>query len=161
MVGAGTWKIWFPEISISIVKNHSWNPRPPLLLKGRGRTFQNLVGQNLLLERGYKPETGGCYFFYYFTVQFSHIYSAWEGSKVSLYYFSDLQSFELGMQDFHPCSHWSVVLKPGIICAFLIHSGSLQKMLTALFNLVWNTQKSKWTIFLSAKARCFLVLQRF
>ena len=29
------------------------------------------------------------------------------------------------------------------ICTFLIHSGSLQKMLTALFNLVWNTQKSK------------------
>ena len=26
-------------------------------------------------------------------------------------------------------------------------------MLTALFNLVWNTQKSKWTILLSAKAR--------
>ena len=39
-----------------------------------------------------------------------------------------------------------IVLKPDIICAFLIHSGSLQQMLTALFNLVWNTQKSKWTI---------------
>ena len=51
------------------------------------------------------------------------------------------------MQDFHPRSHRSLVLKPGIICTFLIHSGSLQKMLTALFNLVWNTQKSKWTIF--------------
>ena len=25
-------------------------------------------------------------------------------------------------------------IKPGIICKFLIHSGSLQKMLTALFN---------------------------
>ena len=65
------------------------------------------------------------------------------------------------MQDFHPRSHPSLVLKPGIICTFLIHSGSLQKMLTALFNLVWNTQKSKWTIFLSAKAKCFLVLKRF
>ena len=32
-------------------------------------------------------------------------------------------------------------------------------MLTALFNLVWNTQKSKWTIFLSAQARCFLLLK--
>ena len=52
------------------------------------------------------------------------------------------------MQDFHPRSHPSRVLKPGIICTFLIHSCSLQKMLTALFNLVWNTQKSKWTIFL-------------
>ena len=28
------------------------------------------------------------------------------------------------------------VLKPGIICTFLIHSGSLQELLTALFNLV-------------------------
>ena len=42
------------------------------------------------------------------------------------------------MQDFHPRSHPSPVLKPGI-CTFLIHSGSLQKMLTALFNLVQNT----------------------
>ena len=58
------------------------------------------------------------------------------------------------MQDSHP----SLVLKPGIICTFLIHSGSLQKLLTALFNLVWNTRKSKWTILLSAQARCFLVL---
>ena len=31
---------------------------------------------------------------------------------------------------------------------FLIHSGSVQKILTALFNLLWNTQKSKWTFFL-------------
>ena len=31
--------------------------------------------------------------------------------------------------------HVFIVLKPGIICTFLIHSGSLQKMLTALFNL--------------------------
>ena len=48
--------------------------------------------------------------FYYFTVQFNHIYIF-------------LSSVELAMQD------------------FLIHFGSLQKMLTALFNLVWNTQK--------------------
>ena len=61
--------------------------------------------------------------------------------------FSDLQSFELAMLDFHPLSHPSLVLKPGIISTFLIHSGSLQKMLTALFNLVRNTQKSKWTTF--------------
>ena len=48
------------------------------------------------------------------------------------------------------------------ICTFLIHSGSLQKMLTALSNLVWNTQKSKWAnFFLSAKAKCFLVSKRF
>ena len=38
--------------------------------------------------------------------------------------------------DFHPRSHPSLVVKPGIICKFLIHSGSLQKMLAALFNLI-------------------------
>ena len=65
------------------------------------------------------------------------------------------------MQDIHPRSHPSPVLKPGIICTFLIRSGSLQKMLTALFNLVWNTQKSIWTIFMRAKAKCLLVLKRF
>ena len=62
------------------------------------------------------------------------------------------------MQDFHPRSHPSLVLKPGIICTFLIHSGSLQKMLTALFNLVWNTQKSKWTIFFEYKV--FLSIEK-
>ena len=41
--------------------------------------------------------------------------------------FSDLQPFELAMQHFHPCSHPSLVLKPGIISTFLIHSGSLKK----------------------------------
>ena len=65
------------------------------------------------------------------------------------------------MQDFHRRSHPSRVLKPGIICTFLIHSGSLQRMLSALFNLVWNTQKSIWTFFLKVKAKCFLVLKRF
>ena len=45
-------------------------------------------------------------------------------------------------QDSHSSSHPSLILKPGIIYTFLIHSGSLQKMLTALFNLVWNAQKS-------------------
>ena len=43
------------------------------------------------------------------------------------------ESFELAMQDSHPILY---LLIPGIICTFLIHSGSLQKMLTALFNLV-------------------------
>ena len=71
------------------------------------------------------------------------------------------QSFELAMQDFHSRSQPHLVLKPGIICTFLIHSGSLQKMLNALFNLVPNTQKSIQTIFLSDKAKCFLVLKRF
>ena len=44
------------------------------LVGGRG------VVQNILLERGNKPERGvdveigGCHFFYYFTVQFNLIY---------------------------------------------------------------------------------------
>ena len=65
------------------------------------------------------------------------------------------------MQDFRPCSYPSLVLKPGIIYTFLIHSGGLQKMLTDLFNLVLNTQKNIWTAFLRAKVKCFFVLKRF
>ena len=34
-------------------------------------------------------------------------------------------------------------------------------MLTALFKLVWNTQKSTWTIFLSTKTKFFIILKRF
>ena len=45
-------------------------------------------------------------------------------------------------QDSHSSSHPSLALKSGIICTFLIHSGSLQKLWTNLFNFVWNTQKS-------------------
>ena len=71
---------------------------------------------------------GSCHFSYYFTAQFGHIYCVSGESKVPfITYFSDLQSFELAMQDFHPHSHVSLVLKPSIICTFLIHSGSLQK----------------------------------
>ena len=53
-----------------------------------------------------------------------------------------------------------IVLKPNIICTFLIHSGSLQKMLNALFNLVWNTQKSKWTIFFECQGIMFLSIEK-
>ena len=52
------------------------------------------------------------------------------------------------------------LLKPGIICTFLIHSGSLQKMLTALFNLVRNTQKSIWTIFFECQGKVFLSIEK-
>ena len=64
------------------------------------------------------------------------------------------------MHDFHPRSHQSLVLKPGIICKFLIHSGSLQKMLTALFNLVGNTQKSIWTIFFECQGKVILSIEK-
>ena len=92
-----------------------------------------------MLERGDKPEKGGWgkgFATFFTTLQFSQIYSVCGESKVSLYYFSDRQSFELAIKDFHPRFHSSPVLKPGIICAFLIHFVSLQEMLTALFNLV-------------------------
>ena len=74
--------------------------------------------------------------------------------------FSDLQSFQLAMQDFHLRSHPSLVLKPGSICTFLIRFGSQQKMLTALFNLVRNTQKSKWTIFFECQGKVFLSIEK-
>ena len=54
-----------------------------------------------------------------------------------------------------------IVLKPGIICTFLIHSGSLQKMLAALFNLVLNTQRSYWTIFFECPGKVFLSIEKF
>ena len=79
--------------------------------------------------------------FYYFTVQSNVLcVGGGEGGGGSLYFFSDLQSFELAMQDSHQVF---IVLKPDTICTFLIHYGTLQKMLTALFNFVWNTEKSK------------------
>ena len=102
------------------------------------------------LKRRVDVETGGGVATFFSTLQFSSI----------TFTFLDLQSFELVMQDFHPCSHSSLVLKPGIICTFLIHSGSLQKMLTALFNLVWNTQKSKWTIFFECPGKMFLSIEK-
>ena len=76
-----------------------------------------------MLERGDKPvkrevdvEMGGRGGYHFFaTLQFSSAtftlcvrvcVCVWgRRSKVSLYYFSDLQSFELAMQDFHPHSH--------------------------------------------------------
>ena len=64
------------------------------------------------------------------------------------------------MQDFHPLSHPSLVLKPVIISTFLIHSVSLQKMLTALLNFVRNTQKSKWAIFFEGQGKVFLSIEK-
>ena len=77
------------------------------------------------------------------------------GVKFPLYLL-DLQSFELTMQNSHP----SLLLKPGIICTFLIYSGSLQKMLTVLFNLVWKTQKSKLKILFEYQGKMFLSIEK-
>ena len=71
-----------------------------------------------------------------------------------------MQDSHPSLSDFHPHSHPSLVLKPGIICTFLIHSGSLQKILTALFNLVWNTQKSKWAILFECQGKMFLGIDK-
>ena len=133
---------------------------PPVLKGGVGPSTKNWVtwgrGTKFFARKGDKLEKGELIkkwevATFFTTLQFNSI----------TFTFSDLQSFDLAMQDFHPGSHQSLVLKPGIICAFLIYSGSLQKMLTALFNLVWNTQKSKCTIFFECQGKCFLVLKRF
>ena len=60
------------------------------------------------------------------------------------------------MQDSHLrlCS-----IKPCIICIFLIHSDSLQRILTALFKLVWNTQKSTYTNFFKDQGKMFLNIE--
>ena len=51
------------------------------------------------------------------------------------------------MQDSHPSLYSIIELNHCVVCIFLIHSDSLQKMSTALFKLLWNTQKSTCTIF--------------
>ena len=116
---------------LSLFTQHSWNAPTPLI-KGWGRTFQKLshLGrvQNFCYNGGINLKSGcwcrnggvgwgrdGCHFFT--TLHFSSI----------IFTFSDLQFFELAMQDLHPRSHPSLVLKPGFICTFLIHSSSLQK----------------------------------
>ena len=47
-----------------------------------------------------------------------------------------------------------------MIYTFLIHYSSVQKMLTALFNFVWNTQKNKWTIFFECPGKMFLSIEK-
>ena len=71
---------------------------------------------------------------FFITLQFNHIYSVCVGGEGggrggeegSFDYFSDLQSFEVAMQDSHPSLYCTK--KPGIIYTFLIHSVSLEKM---------------------------------
>ena len=78
-------------------------------------------------------------------------------SKVS---FITFRIFGILSQPFKTLIHIFIVLKPDIICTFLIYSGSLQKMLTALFNLVSNAQKSKWTIYFECQGKIFLSIEK-
>ena len=87
---------------------------------------------------------------YYFIVQFNHIFNL-----QLIITFSNIFGSSV-----NPHSHPSLVLNPGIICTFPIHSGSLQKMLTALFNLVQNTQKTIWTIFFEYQGKVFLSIEK-
>ena len=72
----------------------------------------------------------------FITLQFDHIYFVGGKSKVSFitFFFFFLRSFELAIQDFHPSLF--IVLKHCIIGIFLLHSGSVKKMLKALFKIV-------------------------
>ena len=47
-----------------------------------------------------------------------------------------------------------------MICTFLIHYGSVQKMLAAFFNFVWNTQKNQWTMFFERPGKMFLSIEK-
>ena len=51
-----------------------------------------------------------------------------------------LHSFELATQDSHP-----IFVFVYSICIFLMNSESVENIMTALFKLVWNTQKSTST----------------
>ena len=141
--------------------NHSWNSPTPLL-KGWGRTFQNWAtwGQpkfwkkeEINLKRGVGAEMGGCYFLLLYNLI---LFTGCVGKvKFPLLLFGSSvfgSHLKVLIQVFTVLKHW-------MICIFLIHSGNVQEMLTALFKLVWNTQKHTWTIFLSTKAKFFLILK--
>ena len=132
---------------------HSWNTAPPSpLIKGGGRTFEKLShlgegGTKVFARKGgwVDVEMGGLPLFLllYSSVQ-SHfhfrIFSLW----VRHVRFSSTFSSKSCTKTWYHLS-------------FLIHSGSLQKMLTALF---WNTQKSIWTIFFECQGKGFLSIKK-
>ena len=108
-------------------------PLPPPLIKGRENLpkIESLEGglRNFLQERGNKAENGGelmqkwwgCHFF--IILQFNYIYHVWGESKVS---FITFRIFSLLSQPFKILIQVFIVLKPGIICTFMMYSGSLQ-----------------------------------
>ena len=94
-----------------------------------------------MLERGNKPEKGvdeeigGLPLFYYFTVQSYLLCVEKVRFPLLLFRYSVFWIIHARFSG-KILNQVFIVLEPGIICTFLIHSGSLQKMLTALFNLV-------------------------
>ena len=52
------------------------------------------------------------------------------------------------------------MLKLCIICTFLVHFGGVQKMLTALFNLVWNTQERRGVSFFVYQGKMFINIEK-
>ena len=116
-----------------------------------------------LKRSGVDVEMGGCHFF--ITLQFNCMYcvcvcvcggeggggEGWESkvSSITFWFFSLLsQPCKILIQAF-------IVLKHCIIYIFLIH---LQRISTALFKLVWNTQKRTCTIFFKYQGKMFLNL---
>ena len=90
-----------------------------------------LLERGINLKKGVDVEMGGCNFFIiYSSIKFT---VCGGGSKVP---FITFWIFSLLSYPFKILIQVLIVLKPGVICTFLIDSGSLQKMLTALFNLV-------------------------
>ena len=67
-----------------------------------------------------------------------------------------LHSFELATQDSHP-----ILVFVYSICIFLMNSESVENIMTALFKLVWNTQKSTSTNLFEYQSKMFLILKTF
>ena len=145
-------KFPFQVLGHSMSKKQFLGPSKNWINWGRGRGGRGGC-EMFLLERRDKPEKMELMLKWGWSLFFTTFSSI-------TFTFSDLQSFELAMQDFHPYSHSSLVLKPGIIFTFLIRSGSQQKMLTALFNLVRNTKKIIWTIFFECQGKVFLCIEK-
>ena len=107
------------------------------------------------LKEGVDVEMRDCYFLIY--LQFNHINSLCGKSKVS---FITFQLFSLLSQTSKVLIQVFIVLKNCAIFIFLIYSGSVQKMLTALFKLVWNTQKTICTNVFEYQGKMFLSIEK-
>ena len=125
-------------------------PPPPPLIKGEGGGG-NGVGRLVLggyqkfcqkgeitLKKGgwYRNGGGELPLSYYFTVQL-HILCVGKKVKFAVLHF-DSSVIWVNHARF---SSKSCIIQHCIICILLIHSDSVQKILTPLFKLVWNTQK--------------------